>query len=200
MNNIVKTYFPNGCTICGSEITLLPDAFKYVCYNCGAYADSHRQNSKYAEKYQPTETLALEEIHFLRDKVRKAFTKLYRERLNIKANHELINTALINIIFPEHIIKMESIEGEVYAFVLQNNEDKTFTISTIEQGTISVVSENDTENITNRDKAFIWLAHKLGLNDHKCNIGKLDKTQLKAAYQYIYQATLEAKRKALESI
>lgn len=191
-------YYPKGCPLCKGKIKLDKEHFKYKCKSCGAYADCHREDSKYARKFQPTETMCGEETHFLRNQVRSEFSKLYRERINVKTNQEILQTSLINIIYTDHLMKLKDQEDEIFVAILKRNED-TADVSIINTGQLKNFPLEDLDNISNRDKALIWLSYKMGLDTTKCNIGIFDNRQLKIAHEYIYKAILEATKKANDS-
>ena len=198
MNAPEKIYYPNGCPLCKGKVKFDNEHYKYKCRSCDAYADCHREDSQYAKKYEPTEIMAGQKTHFLRDQVRNEFSKLYREKINIKVNSSLLTTSLINIIYTDHIMKYKGKNHEMFAAILKRN-DEYADISEIDTGQLKTILLSKLEPISNRDKALIWLSYKMGLETTKCNIGTFTDHQLKIAYKHIYKAILEATKKANDS-
>lgn len=178
-------YFPNGCTVCGGKVKLHKSFFKYICENCEAYADSHRESSEYVKKYEPCESLAGKDIHALRETVREKIGKLYLERVNIGKKE----TALINIIYTDHIAKIKKRGDETFIKVLHKTDKAIFAKRLID-GQLVRTPPGDTETVSNRDKSLIWLAQQLALKGEKCNIGALTGAQLKKSIE-IMDSTFE---------
>lgn len=198
MEKNVKTYFPKGCPLCKGKVILDEEHFRYMCKTCGAYAEYHIDDTPYSKKFEPSETMARGEMHLLRHQVRTEFSKLYRERLSFKNNNQVKDTALINLIYTDQLVKFKDRNKEYFAVVIQKDEDK-ITLSVIDTGKIITKEAESLFNISNRDKALVWLSHKMGLKTTKCNIGIFEKYQLKIAHEHIYKAQLEATKKANDS-
>lgn len=188
--DFVKFYFPNGCTICNGKVILKKNIFKYICESCGAFADSHREDTLYTKIYEPSEALANISIHKLREKVRINFSKLYKKRVHVKGKHEIFTTPLINIIFADNIVKYGKIEDENFAQVI-NNKDNILLIKDLTSGNEISLNKTDTHKTSNRDKAIIWLSKEMKLSSVKCNIGYFNEEQLYQANKILTDILLK---------
>jgi hypothetical protein len=109
-----------------------------------------------------------------------------------------MDTALINLIYTDQLVKFEDKDREYFAVVLKK-EEQTVTLSVMDTGKIITKEIESLYNISNRDKALVWLSYKMGLETTKCNIGNFEKHQLKIAHEHIYKAQMEATKKANDS-
>ena len=200
MDHIIKEYFPNDCPLCQGKITFNTNSFMYICLGCGGYVSAHRQDTDYTKKYQPEGYLANKEVNLLRKAASRAMKPLFMERANIQGNHEPINVALINIIFEDYYVSLNIDDSErLFAQVISQTEQENLQVSLMDSGKVISVEREDTDTISNRDKARIWLAKQLGLTYQQCQLKSLNTNQLKRAIELLNTAVLEARRKAINS-
>lgn len=193
---LTKKFFPQGCPVCGHEVKLETEVFKYICYNCNAHADCHRSDTEYANKYEPTESMVSNETHFLRSLIRTDFSILFRERRYVHSNDGMIETALINIIYPLHLVK-ETIGNKEKFYKVVNKEKDILTVISMDKGEVSTLESHKVSRASNRDKSMIYLAEKLGADLVKINIGFFNESMLKKASEVIHEGIQEARSKSL---
>lgn len=199
--NYSEYYYKNGCTICGGEVTLDEETFIYTCTNCGAFANSHRKDTEFCKKFEPYQYLASGEINELRKSLESVFSTIWHSRVDYQREKTSIySESIINIIFPENI---RSLDGDELLYVKVINKDKENNTCDVFAFDIQKLYENivysDLKPVSNRGKAYVWLAIELGIKVAECKIGYLSESQLKEAIQICSKHLSDARRKAIES-
>ena len=200
--DIITKYFKDGCTVCGGEVTFLEDSYIYKCNDCEAFAAAHRVDTDYSNKYEPYQYLANNEINELRKTLEEVFNTIWQKRMKVKyENSGLINMeAFINIIFPENVRSIIN-DKLIYVKVLKRNtQTNECTIYAFdEEKLIKNYDYEKLQPVTNRGKAYVWLARELGINISECQIGHLSLAQLKEGIEICSKKLTDARKTAIES-
>ena len=200
MDQFIKEYFPDDCPLCKGKITFNTESFMYICLGCGGYVSAHRQDTEYTKRYQPEGYLANKEINLLRKAASRAMKPLFMERIKIQGKYAPIDVALINALFEDYYVSLYVDEEEkLFGQVISNTNQVDLQVSLMDSGKVIEVEKDDTDTISNRDKARIWLARQLGLTYNQCQIKFLNSDQLKRAIELLNTGVLEARRKAINS-
>lgn len=199
MDDLINKYFPDGCTECGGIVVLDKLNFFYRCTspNCLAYADCHRNTGVEFQIYQPTETLAKEEIHILRKTLRNLVSKMYFDKIKVINNTNFNATAPINIIYIDNIVRYFT--GSRNIFVKKLYEKETCVVEMLETKEEMYVESRKISNASNRSKTLIWLALKLKIPIDKFTIGYLSKSNLVKAIKLTKKHYLKAIMMSLET-
>lgn len=194
----VEKYYPDGCPVCGHQIKLEESVFKYICYNCNAHANCHKKDGNTFSLFEPSERFTGNEEHNLRAEVRQEFSKLFMERRYVVGDHDNFQTSIVNIVYPEHLVKAYSNGKEIF-YKVKDKSSGMFTLMGLDNGEIETVPIGEAYPVSNREKSMVFLAEKMGLEVQKANLGFLDTQGLKRANVIITLAVQEARKKSLEN-
>lgn len=198
MQNLENKYYPNGkCPVCGGQIILEKSFYKYICYNCNAHSACHKKDGPTYSKYMPRERFAGNSEHNLRKKVRMEFSKLFMERRYVTGEHETFRTSIVNVIYPLHLVK-RYIAGEERFYESKKKDGGTVVLMDMDNGEITTLPIGETSPVSNREKAMVYVAQKMGLETAKAHLGFMDRESLDKANRIITAAVLEARKKSLE--